>query len=146
MVKCKYTIPAKPAGTTQALLVKGTKAAVPDASPPATNAHSVAPVAAVVTGMLVPAGIVAGRAAVPAVRVRAGKGVMAKLAPAGQLEMKPAARVKTARIPSGVSNALGMAVALDAVRMNVWWRDSTVTISAATVRIPADLTRGAAAR
>jgi len=51
--------------------------------------------------------------------VRAGKGVMARLEPAGHEEMKPAARVKTARIPSGVSNAEGMAATLEAVRMKV---------------------------
>lgn len=78
--------------------------------------------------------------------VRAGNGVMARLEPDGQESMKPAAREKTARIPRGVSKAEGIAAAWEAIRMNVWWRASTVTISAATVRMPADLTRGAAAR
>lgn len=71
---------------------------------------------------------------------------MARLEPSGQESMKPAARVKTERIPRGVSKAEGTAATLEAVRMNVWWRDSTVTISAATVRIPGALTRGAAPR
>lgn len=60
--------------------------------------------------------------------------------------MKGAAREKTLRIPRGVSKAEGTAETLDAVRMNVWWRDSTVTISAATVRIALLWTKGAAPR
>jgi hypothetical protein len=84
-----------------------------------TNAQLVAPVAVEVTAKLVPAAMVAGGAAAPAVIVRAGKGVIARLEPAGQDEMKPAARVKTARMPRGVSNAEGMAAAFEAVRMKV---------------------------
>jgi hypothetical protein len=75
-----------------------------------------------VTCTAVPAAIVPlaeDAGAAPAVMVNAGKGVMAKLDPDGQEEMKPAASVKTARIPRGVSNADGMAACLEAVRMKV---------------------------
>lgn len=51
--------------------------------------------------------------------VRAGNGVMARLEPAGQDWMKPAARVKTLRMPRGVSKAEGMAAAFEATRMKV---------------------------
>ena len=148
MVRCTYAIPDRLSGVAQAPLVKAVNAA-PPGSPPLRNAQFVAPVAVVVSCRLLPAGmtpLTAAGAVVPVVWVRAAKGVMARLEPVGQDEMKPAARVKTPRIPSGVSNAEGMAAAFDAVRMNVWWRASTVTISAATVRIPGVLTRGAAAR
>ena len=84
--------------------------------------------------------------AVPGVMVSAGNGVTARLDPVGQEEINPAARVKRARMPRGVSKADGIAAAFDAVRINVWWRASTVTISAATVKNPGVLTRGAAAR
>jgi hypothetical protein len=57
---------------------------------------------------------------VPGVMVMAGKGWIARLDPEGQEVMKPAARVKTDRTPSGVSKAEGMAADLEAVRMNVW--------------------------
>lgn len=79
--------------------------------------------AVVLTWTAVPAAMVplaeAAGAAAPAVMVNGANGVMAKLDPDGQEEMKPAARVKTARIPSGVSKADGMAACLDAVRMKV---------------------------
>jgi hypothetical protein len=51
--------------------------------------------------------------------VTAGKGVIAKFEPEGHEEMKPAARVKTDRIPSGVSKGDGTAAAFEATRMNV---------------------------
>lgn len=78
--------------------------------------------------------------------VMAGNGVIARLEPAGQELMKALASVKTERTPRGVSKAEGMACALVAVRMKVWWRASTVTIWAATERIARDLTSGAAPR
>lgn len=57
--------------------------------------------------------------AAPGVKVNAGNGAMAKFDPTGQEERKPSARVKTARMPSGVSNADGIAADLEAVRINV---------------------------
>ena len=75
-----------------------------------------------------------------------GKGVILRLEPSGQELMKPAAREKTARMSRGVSKAAGMAMALDAVRMRVWWRASIVTMLAATERMAGSLTRGAAPR
>lgn len=111
-------MPARFWGVTHAPLVYGTKAA-PPVCPPLTNAQDVAPVAGLLTAKLVPAVITAGRAEAPAVMVNAGNGVIARLEPAGQEEMKPAASVNTARMPRGVSNADGMAAALEAVRMNV---------------------------
>lgn len=119
--------------------------AAPPGWPPLRNAHAIAPVAAEDNCTEAPAATFAWAGA-PAVMVRAGKGVIAKLEPDGHEEMKPAAREKTARMPRGVSKGPGMAAALEAVRMKVLWRASTVTISAATVRIPGVLTRGAAAR
>jgi len=101
--------------------VKGTNAA-PPGCPPLTNAHEVAPVAVVLTWTVVPAAIVPlaeDAGAAPAVMVNAGNGVIAKFDPDGQEEMNPAARVKTARIPRGVSKADGMAACLAAVRMKV---------------------------
>jgi hypothetical protein len=56
---------------------------------------------------------------VPGVIVSAENGVTARLDPVGQEEMKPAARLKTARIPRGVSKADGIAAAFDAVRIKV---------------------------
>jgi len=97
--------------------VKTVKAA-PPAIPPLTKAQFVAPVATVVSWMTVPAATFC-MAVAPPVAVRAANGVTAKFEPVGQELMKPAARVKTARIPSGVSNADGIAVALEAVRMKV---------------------------
>lgn len=76
----------------------------------------------------------------------AGKGVMARLEPEGQDDMNAEARVKTERTPRGVSKAEGMAADFVAVRMKVWWRDSTVTICAATVRMAGLFTKGAAPR
>lgn len=108
--------PAKLGGTVQAPFANEVNAA-PPGRPPLTNAQPVAPVAVDESWTVDPA--VTAPAGAPAVMVRAGKGVMARLEPAGQEEMKPAARVKTARIPSGVSNADGIAATLDAVRMNV---------------------------
>ena len=55
----------------------------------------------------------------PAAMVTVGKGVITKFEPEGQEEMKPAARVKTDRMPSGVSKAEGTAAAFEATRMNV---------------------------
>jgi hypothetical protein len=57
--------------------------------------------------------------AAPGVIVSAGNGVTARLDPVGQEEMKPAARLKTARMPRGVSKADGIAAAFDAVRIKV---------------------------
>lgn len=105
----------------QAPLVKGVNAA-PPGSPPFKKAQLVPPVAAVVTWTAVPAAItpfVAAGAAAPAAMVRAGNGVIARLDPVGQEEMNPAARVKTARMPRGVSKADGIAAAFEAVRMKV---------------------------
>lgn len=100
-------------------MVNGVKAA-PPGWPPLTNAHEVAPVAVVLTWTEVPAAIVpAADAGAPAVMDKAENGVMAKLDPDGQEEMKPAARVKTPRMPSGVSKADGIAAVLEAVRMKV---------------------------
>lgn len=107
--------PAKLGGTVQAPFAKEVKAA-PPGRPPLTNAQPVAPVAVDESWTVDPAATAAGA---PEVIVRAGNGVIARLEPAGQEEMKPAARVKTARIPSGVSNADGIAATLDAVRMKV---------------------------
>ena len=66
--------------------------------------------------------------------------------PDGQDVMNAEARLKTLRMPSGVSKGDGAAGALEAMRRKVWCRDSTVTISAATVRMALDETRGAAPR
>ena len=102
--------------------MKGTKAA-PPAWPPLTKAHELAPVAVVVTATEVPAAIVpfaeAAGAVAPGVIVNAANGVIAKFDPEGQDEMKPAARVKTARMPRGVSKAEGIAACFEAVRMKV---------------------------
>jgi hypothetical protein len=78
--------------------------------------------------------------------VMAVRGLMFRFEPSGQEEMKPAARVKTFWTPRGVSKGDGTATALEAVRMKVWWRASTVTISAAIVRILGSDTSGAAPR
>ena len=51
--------------------------------------------------------------------VAAGKAVIARLDPCGQEAMNGAAREKTERMPSGVSNADGMATTLLAARMKV---------------------------
>ena len=72
--------------------------------------------------------------------------MIARFEPVGQVEMNPAARPKIERIPRGVSKAEGTAADLEATRMNVWWRDSTVTIEAATERMEGVLRRGAAPR
>jgi len=95
--------------------------AAPPGWPPLTNAHEVAPVAIVLTWIEVPAAIVplAPSAGAPTVKVKGENGVTARLDPDGQEEMNPAARVKTPRIPSGVSKADGMAAVLEAVRMKV---------------------------
>lgn len=82
-----------------------------------------APVAVVASWIEVPAAMVplaedAGAEA-PGAKVKAANGVMARLDPDGQDEIKPAARVKTARIPRGVSKADGMAACFEAVRMKV---------------------------
>lgn len=53
------------------------------------------------------------------VMVTGGKGVMARLEPSGHEEMNPAARLKTERIPSGVSKGDGTAMTCEAVRTNV---------------------------
>jgi len=74
------------------------------------------------------------------------KGWMLRFEPSGHEVMKSAAREKTDRTPRGVSKGEGTAEVLAAVRMNVWWRDSTVTISAATVRIEGSDINGAAPR
>jgi hypothetical protein len=84
--------------------------------------------------------------ALGAVIVIAANGVTAKLEPEGQEEMNPAAREKTERIPRGVSKAEGTAIALEATRINVECRASTVTISAATTRLDAVVIKGAAPR
>jgi hypothetical protein len=72
--------------------------------------------------------------------------MMARLEPEGQDDMNAEARVKTERTPRGVSKAEGMAADFVAVRMKVWWRDSTVTICAATERMAGLFTKGAAPR
>ena len=71
---------------------------------------------------------------------------MARLEPEGQDDMNAEASVKTERTPRGVSKAEGMAADFVAVRMKVWWRDSTVTICAATERMAVLFTKGAAPR
>jgi hypothetical protein len=142
LVKCTYVIPLKFSGTTHPPLVKGANA-VPPGVPPFTNPQNVALVAVEVSFISDPAAAAAGA---PAAIVSAGKGVMRRFDPEGHDLMNPAARVKTARMPRGVSKGEGTAATLEAVRMNVWWRASTVTISAATVRIAGFLTRGAAPR
>jgi hypothetical protein len=48
-----------------------------------------------------------------------GKAWILRLEPAGQDLMNPAARVKTARGPRGVSKAAGTGTALEATRMKV---------------------------
>jgi hypothetical protein len=71
---------------------------------------------------------------------------MARLEPEGQDDMNAEARVKTERTPRGVSKGEGTAADFVAVRMKVWWRDSTVTICAATERMAELFTKGAAPR
>jgi hypothetical protein len=145
LARLTYTSPARFGGTVQAPLAKGVNA-VPPGSPPLENAQDVAPVAVDVSWTELPAAGAGAPAAAGVVMVRAGKGVMARFEPCGQDSMKPAARVKTLRIPRGVSKAEGMAMAFAAVRMKVWWRDSTVTMEAATPRMAFDWTNGAAPR
>ncbi len=60
--------------------------------------------------------------------------------------MNGAASVKTERTPSGVSKAEGMGRELEAVRMKVWCRASTVAIEAALPRMVEEFRRGAAPR
>ena len=87
------------------------------------NAQNVAPEEAVLDkARLFPATklAVAFPPAAPPAAVKAGNAVIARLDPLGHDEMKPAARVKTLRMPRGVSNAEGMAAAFDATRMKVW--------------------------
>ena len=141
LAKFKYASPANPWGTVHAPFANGVKA-VPPVCPPFVNAQAVAPCAVVVNCNVEP-GVTASLAVVS---VTAGNGVTAKLDPCGQEEMNGAARENTLRIPRGVSKAEGTADTFDAVRMNVWWRDSTVTISAATVRTALLLIKGAAPR
>lgn len=83
------------------------------------KAQVVAPVAVVERARDWPAARFAVPLAAAPVMVTAGNGVMAKLEPVGQDWMKPAARVKTERIPSGVSKADGMAADFEAVLMKV---------------------------
>lgn len=137
-----YVNPANPSGIVHPPAAKAVKA-VPPVCPPLVNAQNVPVVAALTSLICCPAATVA---CAPGAMVRAENGVMARLEPLGQDVMKPAASVKTERIPRGVSKAEGMAAALEAVRMKVWWRASTVTISAATVRTAGEVRRGAAPR
>lgn len=53
------------------------------------------------------------------VMLSAAKGVTARLEPVGHDDINPAARVKTERIPRGVSKAEGTAATCDAARTNV---------------------------
>ena len=113
----RYVSPAKFWGTVQAPFTNGEKAA-PPGWPPLVNAQKAAPVAVVLSWRTEPAAI-AEVDWLGSVMVIAGKAVMARLEPVGQESMNPAARVKTLRIPSGVSNAEGTAATLEAVRMKV---------------------------
>lgn len=122
--------------------MKGVKA-VPPGSPPLVKAQKVPPVAAVLSSTFPPGRLAALRSPVA---VTAANGVIFRLDPSGQEVMKGAAREKTDRTPRGVSNGEGTATILEAARMNVWWRASTVRISPAVVRIAGDLSRGAAPR
>lgn len=134
-------MPARICGTTHLPSAKGVKA-VPPGTPPFVNAQKVAPCAGELRDKTSSALMLEAELLI----VMAGSGLMFRFEPEGQEEMKPAARVKTFCTPRGVSNADGTATALAAVRMNVWWRASTVTISAATVRIAGLETKGAAPR
>lgn len=78
--------------------------------------------------------------------LRDGKGWKGSVEPAGQETMKEAAKVKIWRALIAVSKACGIGGSRRAVLMNVWWRDSTVTIEAAAERILPSVTRGAAPR
>jgi len=137
-----YVSPAKFGGVVHAPFANGVNA-LPPGKPPLVNEQKVPPVAVVESCTVAPATTAAD--ALP-VMVTAAKGVMSRLEPVGHEVMKPAARVKTERMPSGVSKAEGTAATFEAVRMKVWWRDSTVTIWAATDKMPADWMRGAAPR
>jgi hypothetical protein len=81
----------------------------------------VAPVAVVVRVNLVPAPMPAVplEAAPVGAIVSVGKAVILRFEFVGQELMRGAASEKTERTPSGVSNADGMAAALEAMRMNV---------------------------
>jgi hypothetical protein len=107
------------------------------------NAQNVPPAACVLSWTDAPA---TAAALTSPLMETATKGVTARLEPVGHEEMKPAASVNTERMPRGVSKAEGTAATFEAVRMKVWWRASTVTISAATVKIPAAWMSGAAPR
>lgn len=145
LARLTYVSPAKSCGTVQAPPVNGTNA-VPPNCPAFVNAQNVAPVAVLDNARLWPAVKAAVALPAPAAMVTAGNPVIAKLDPVGHEEMKPAARVKTLRTPRGVSNGDGMAAALEATRMNVWWRASIVTIEAATLKIAGLFSSGAAPR
>lgn len=103
----KYVIPLKFSGTAQPPLVNGTKM-VPPGAPPLVKAQKLAPDADVLSCKVTP---MATAFAAGEDMVMGGNGVMARFEPVGQESMKPAARVKTLRIPRGVSNALGTATA-----------------------------------
>ena len=92
---------------------------LPPGNPPLVNAQLVGVplVVPFVTRLIVEPAETAAEA--PEGVERVAKGVMARLEPVGQDEMKDAARVNTERIPKGVSKAEGTAAALEAVRMNV---------------------------
>lgn len=64
----------------------------------------------------------------------------------GQDFINGAASVKTERTLREVSKAEGMGRELEAVRMKVWCRASTVAIEAALLRIVDEFRRGAAPR
>lgn len=123
-MRCTYVSPAKFCGTVHAVLSNAVNT-LPPGKPPFVNEQNAAPVPVLVRARFVPAATAVGAAPV---MVMVAKGVMARLLPVGQESMKPAAREKTLRIPSGVSKADGTAAALLAVRMKVWCLASTVTI------------------
>ncbi len=134
-------MPAKRSpGTRHPLPESGTKTLPPN-SPPLVKAQCVAPLVELVicnTSLALMEALL--------LAVSAEKGVICRLEPDGQDLMNGAARVKIWRGLRGVAKGEGIAAALEAVRMKVWWRASTVTISAATVRTAPLVTKGAAPR
>lgn len=134
-------IPARISGTTHWPFAKGVKA-VPPGTPPLVNAQNVAPEAVVLNWRTSSALIPEAEFVI----VIEGFAAILRFEPVGQDVMKPAARVKTFFTSSGVSKADGTAATLEAARMKVWWRASTVTISAATVKTAGLDTSGAAPR
>jgi len=66
---------------------------------------------------------------------RDGKGWKGSVEPAGHETMNAAAKVNIWRALIAISNACGTGDSLRTALMNVWWRDSTVTMEAAAERI-----------